>query len=116
VMDSAPSTIDSQVAAKIPWHSIFPNPHSNPQVMKPVELKDLMQSGDLESGKDFLVVDVRRTDFEVSSSLYQNSVLTKMLPGCIHSGRVEPSCAFFLSDSAGGGYSSFTGASSYISL
>lgn len=45
------------------WFDHLPKPVSKPAEMSVAELHERMRSG--ECGKDFVVVDVRRTDIEV---------------------------------------------------
>lgn len=61
---SPPTETVAQPAA--PWHAIFPNPQSTPQTIAPEDLAALLRENSAGVGKDFLVIDVRRTDFEVS--------------------------------------------------
>ncbi|KAJ6590523.1 Rhodanese-like domain-containing protein [Mycena vulgaris] len=44
------------------WHAAFPTPTSKPDSIKPADLATMIR--DKEIMKDYLVVDVRRTDFE----------------------------------------------------
>jgi arsenical-resistance protein 2 len=46
-----------------PWHSVYPTPAFDTQRMSPSALADLMRSK--VAGVDYIVIDVRRTDFEV---------------------------------------------------
>jgi len=50
----------------VPWHTALPQPQSVVKAMKPDELAEMMRSAHLGVGKDYIVVDVRRTDFENS--------------------------------------------------
>ncbi|PVG01339.1 Rhodanese-like protein [Serendipita vermifera] len=52
-----------QETQPLPWHASLPQPVSKPERISCEELKALME-GDLINGKDYIVVDVRRTDFE----------------------------------------------------
>lgn len=45
--------------------SVPPPPHSKPRGMTHEEVAALMKNPDKKVGKDYIVVDVRRTDFEV---------------------------------------------------
>ncbi|KAJ7910688.1 hypothetical protein B0H13DRAFT_2011927 [Mycena leptocephala] len=47
------------------WHAAFPNPTANPGSISPDDLAVLIREKELV--KDYLVVDVRRTDFEGAS-------------------------------------------------
>ncbi|KIO28978.1 hypothetical protein M407DRAFT_242790 [Tulasnella calospora MUT 4182] len=47
-----------------PWHAIFPSPQSTPQAISPEELATLLRENFAAVGKDFLIIDARRTDFE----------------------------------------------------
>lgn len=58
--------LESQVAEKpVPeWALSFPVPQSHPPSIDASELAELVRTK--QPGKDFIVVDVRRTDFEVT--------------------------------------------------
>ncbi|KAJ7236213.1 Rhodanese-like domain-containing protein [Mycena rebaudengoi] len=47
------------------WFAAFPNPTAQPGSITPAELPTLMREKDII--KDYLVIDVRRTDFEEAS-------------------------------------------------
>jgi hypothetical protein len=49
-----------------PWHAAFPVPSSTPARVEAEELKQWVDAKPELDGRDWLVVDVRRTDFEVS--------------------------------------------------
>ncbi|GAA6063675.1 hypothetical protein JCM10212_000411 [Sporobolomyces blumeae] len=68
---TAPSAAATPGSARedAPWHAAFPTPRSSLAdgslaSMTPRELKDLMEQQQVLEERDFLVVDVRRTDFE----------------------------------------------------
>lgn len=48
----------------MPWHDSLPAPQSTPPSLAPAELAAKIQNE--LPGKDYIVVDVRRTDMEVS--------------------------------------------------
>ena len=51
-----------------PWHAHYPPPKNlHPSSITPLELLDLIRAGQ-KAGKDFLLVDLRRNDHEVSWS------------------------------------------------
>jgi arsenical-resistance protein 2 len=54
---------------KIPWYSHFPSPHSKPQSITHDAVAKLIQDPEKLAGKDYIIVDVRRTDFDVLSLL-----------------------------------------------
>lgn len=54
--------------AEQPWHAAFPTPSSDPPRITSEELHQLIGAQPDLSKRDFLVVDVRRTDFEVRGS------------------------------------------------
>jgi len=56
-------------AKPAPWHSIFPTPSSKPSLVSAEELKEWM--GTMVLGEEVLVVDARRTDFEVNSPYHE---------------------------------------------
>lgn len=51
-------------SGEVPWHAAYPEPRTKnlPKITRE-ELLDRMKRGE-KSGKDFVLVDVRRTDFE----------------------------------------------------
>jgi arsenical-resistance protein 2 len=54
------------MAAETPWHAAYPAPRNkNPHSISREDLLQRLESGQ-KSGKDFLLVDLRRTDHEVS--------------------------------------------------
>ncbi|KAG8993740.1 hypothetical protein FRB94_006370 [Tulasnella sp. JGI-2019a] len=58
------ATLDPAKPASTAWHAIFPSPQAAVGVIAPADLATILKSQELISGKDFIVVDVRRTDFE----------------------------------------------------
>lgn len=62
------SAQDSTTAASpaAPWYAIFPDPVSTPEAITPEGLAALLRHHAVTLGKDFLVIDVRRVDFEVA--------------------------------------------------
>lgn len=56
----------TQVTTTGPWHSIFPDPVSAPQAITPEGLAALLRHNAVTLGKDFIVIDARRVDFEVA--------------------------------------------------
>lgn len=50
------------------WHTAFPTPISSPSSITREEMYDLIKAQSDLSQRKFLVVDVRRTDFDVSIS------------------------------------------------
>lgn len=59
---SAPSSND----ASAPWHAAYPPPKSDPASIRRTELLQWFREGQ-KPGKDFMLIDLRRTDHEVSS-------------------------------------------------
>ena len=54
----------------MPWYSAFPDPkHTELPGISPDDLAALLRDPATQVAKDVLVVDVRRTDFEVGGSL-----------------------------------------------
>ena len=51
---------------KAPWYSNFPTPRSTPRTMTNEEVSALLTNPETKAGKDYLIIDVRRTDFGVS--------------------------------------------------
>ncbi|CAG8932818.1 unnamed protein product [Penicillium salamii] len=51
------------MSTEAPWHAAFPAPKSAPSSISREELLQWMQEGK-QAGKDFVLVDVRRTDHE----------------------------------------------------
>lgn len=47
-----------------PWHAAYPAPKATPDALSRQELLQWFREGK-QAGRDFVLVDVRRTDFEV---------------------------------------------------
>ena len=64
-MDQVPGSLNDggQNCTFTNWHDAFPEPRSAPSSISVEELTVLLRTKTI--GKDFVVVDVRRTDFEV---------------------------------------------------
>jgi hypothetical protein len=56
----------TKVAAEIPWHAAFPAPRG---VAPSISREELLQwiRGGKQAGKDFVLVDLRRADYEVET-------------------------------------------------
>lgn len=66
---------DPQPEAEVPWHSAFPAPRKqSPLSISRFEVLQLVKNVD-EPGKDFVLVDLRRMDHEVKSTLLCKSLL-----------------------------------------
>jgi len=65
-MDQVPASLNDGgpncIVANTNWYDAFPKPHSEPPAINADELVVLLKAS--TTGKDFVVVDVRRTDFE----------------------------------------------------
>jgi arsenical-resistance protein 2 len=57
-----------------PWYTNFPTPISSPASITHEALAALMKNPDHTAGKDYLVIDVRRTDFGVPYSYHRANV------------------------------------------
>jgi hypothetical protein len=57
-------TTDEGRQPELPWHAVYPQPQSQPQSISRDEVLQLLKSNTTPK-KDFVLVDVRRTDFEV---------------------------------------------------
>lgn len=55
----------TSVPAEAPWHAAYPPPRNTPASLSREELLEWLQNGKTP-GQDFILVDLRRTDFEVS--------------------------------------------------
>lgn len=53
-----------------PWHAAYPAPKATPNTLPRQELLQWFREGK-QAGRDFVLVDVRRTDFEVSLHPHQ---------------------------------------------
>ena len=60
--------------AEKPWHAAYPAPNTTALVITRENLFLWMQQGKLP-GKDFVLVDLRRTDFGVSNAPFERSVI-----------------------------------------
>ena len=58
-----------------PWHENFPSPKAELRSISPDELVKLISDPSKVAGKDYLVVDVRRTDFAVPSPTLPPAIL-----------------------------------------
>lgn len=54
------------------WYSHLPEPQTAVETISVEEVADLVKKGS-KAGKDFLIVDVRRNDLEVSVSLKEST-------------------------------------------
>lgn len=54
----------TKIAAEIPWHAAFPAPRNVAHSISREELLQLIRGGK-QAGKDFVLVDLRRADYEV---------------------------------------------------
>ena len=63
-----------------PWHAAYPSPVSKPDIITRAETLRLLETA--IPGKDFILVDVRRTDFEVCRHTMQIALacLLNLLP------------------------------------
>lgn len=59
-------TTQEQETNPPPWHAAYPAPQSTAQALPRTELLQWIREGK-QAGKDFVLVDVRRTDFEVQT-------------------------------------------------
>lgn len=59
------STTEPAPQPAVRWHATLPNPQITVPFIQPAALAEIIASDNLEAGKDYLIVDVRRTDFEV---------------------------------------------------
>lgn len=54
---------------ELPWHAAFPSPRKQePGAMTRGEVLKMMKDSGSEAGKDYLLVDLRRTDHQVCVS------------------------------------------------
>ena len=82
---------DRPFANSIPdWATTLPVPKSNPAEISIAEVAELVRTK--KAGTDYLVVDVRRTDFEVSTSFLRNkfSTVLSCSPFCVLSSAPAP--------------------------
>lgn len=60
----------SMNAPEVPWHAAFPSPkRQEPETMTRGEVLKMMKDDGSVAGKDYLLVDLRRTDHQVCYSL-----------------------------------------------
>jgi hypothetical protein len=57
----------------VPWYNNFPDPRSMPRSMTDAEVSALVRDPEKHAGRDYIIVDVRRTDFEVPLTLTPTS-------------------------------------------
>lgn len=58
------STMENPETQETPWHAKFPAPKSKPETISQDTLAELVRTK--KAGVDYVVVDVRRNDFEAS--------------------------------------------------
>lgn len=64
---SITATDDRKARTEAPWYAAYPPPkNTNPASITRSEILQWFQDGK-KNGKDFLLIDLRRTDYEVSS-------------------------------------------------
>ena len=66
-MLSLPADLSGEAKVEAPWYAAYPAPKSVPGSISALEFFHWLQDGK-KAGKDFILVDFRRTDCEVSSS------------------------------------------------
>lgn len=66
-MSLLPMDFSGEAKAESPWYAAYPAPKSIPDSISASEFLRWLQDGK-QPGKDFVLVDLRRTDCEVSSS------------------------------------------------
>jgi hypothetical protein len=53
--------------AATPWHAVYPPPlNKSPAAMTRLEVLEMMKDGNNVAGKDYVLIDLRRTDHEVA--------------------------------------------------
>lgn len=50
-----------------PWHAAYPAPRSNPATIRREDVLDMFKQSAKTSSKDYVLVDLRRNDYEVTS-------------------------------------------------
>lgn len=63
---------------EVPWHAAYPAPKSVVASLPRDELLRWLRDGKKKAGEDFVLVDVRRTDFEVCTN-HTNVYLMPMM-------------------------------------
>ena len=64
---TANTTTNSDYNPELPWYAAYPPPrHSTYPSISRVEVLQLFRDGK-EVGRDFILIDLRRTDYEVNS-------------------------------------------------
>jgi arsenical-resistance protein 2 len=85
-MDTAQKNLESQASLKTesPWYASYPEPQRKAGSVSREELLQWLRDGK-QSGNDFLLVDLRRTDFEVRLAILIlcSLVLTRCQGGTI---------------------------------
>jgi arsenical-resistance protein 2 len=61
--------MEHRMQNETPWYNNFPQPKSKPRSLSNVQVASLLNDPKKTPGKDYVIVDVRRTDFEVASSI-----------------------------------------------
>lgn len=72
------ATKESEQNSELPWHAAYPPPkHENPPSIRRNEVLQLFRDGKTV-GKDFILVDLRRTDHEVRSHIQERTYSVKI--------------------------------------
>lgn len=122
---SGPMADNIQPAKSEPvWHSVYPTPNFDTPRISAADLAELIKGK--KAGVDYIVVDVRRTDFEVFDSLkachsFRSRLTQKTLPlekppEYVCEGRIESTGPLVLSNASDHYHSSLEDTFGYISL
>ena len=63
----APLSGTKRMEGDLPWYTKFPAPRSKPRSMTDEQVAQFVKDPEKLVGRDYIIVDVRRTDFEVRS-------------------------------------------------
>ena len=61
-----PGIVTDEAAAAKPWYAAYPEPRTVTSSITRQTLLSWMKKGEKLAGKDYVLVDLRRTDYEVS--------------------------------------------------
>lgn len=93
------ATKELEQKTEVPWHAAYPAPkHENPPSIRRNEVLQLFRDGK-KVGKDFILIDLRRTDHEVRSHIQERTHCIKinLFLGRDHSWLSQSPCAELVS-------------------
>lgn len=81
-----------------PWHAAYPTPRTTPAIIRREDVLDMIKQSAETSSRDYILIDLRRNDYEVRKIDHFHTLLWKGLSkaGRYHLRFNQPSCAEFV--------------------